>query len=171
MGWSSSCSFTDGKQIGATLDRNGLRPSRYCVTDDDTLIMASESGVINVNHSKVVKRGRLQPGKMFVADLEQGRIISDEELKSDLCKKQPYQDWLDQSMLNLDSLEISADFNLLEQDQKTLFKNQQVFGYTYEDITELIKPMATGGKEALGSMGADNPIAVLSDRLTIIPLF
>ena len=114
----ASVCFTDGIIVGATLDRNGLRPSRYCVTDDDTLIMASESGVINVNHSKVVKRGRLQPGKMFVADLKQGRIISDDELKSDLCKKQPYQDWLDQSMLNLDSLEISADFNLLEQDQK-----------------------------------------------------
>ena len=160
----ASVCFTDGIIVGATLDRNGLRPSRYCVTDDDTLIMASESGVINVNHSKVKQRGRLQPGKMFVADLEQGRIISDEELKSELCKKQPYQEWLDQSMLHLSSLEVSSDFSRVEQDQKSLFKNQQVFGYTYEDITELIKPMATGGKEALGSMGADNPIAVLSDR-------
>ena len=160
----ASVCFTDGIIVGATLDRNGLRPSRYCVTDDDTLIMASESGVINVNHSKVKQRGRLQPGKMFVADLEQGRIISDEELKSELCKKQPYQEWLDQSMLHLSSLEVPSDFSRVEQDQKSLFKNQQVFGYTYEDITELIKPMATGGKEALGSMGADNPIAVLSDR-------
>ena len=159
----ASVCFTDGVLVGATLDRNGLRPSRYCLTDDDTLIMASESGVINVDHGKVVMRGRLQPGKMFVADLEQGRIISDEELKMDLCSRQPYQAWLDESMLYLDELpSVGAEVEAPERD--ALFKQQQTFGYTYEDIIEILKPMSTGGKEPLGSMGADNPLAVLSDR-------
>ncbi|MFL2859877.1 MAG: glutamate synthase large subunit [Pontiellaceae bacterium] len=160
----ASVCFTDGVIVGATLDRNGLRPSRYCLTDDDTLIMASESGVINVDHSKVIERGRLQPGKMFVADLEQGRIISDEELKSSLCDQQPYQEWLDKNMLNLHDLNPRNDFKIDDLDQEALFKQQQIFGYTYEDIIEILKPMATGGKEPLGSMGADNPLAVLSDR-------
>ncbi len=159
----ASVCFTDGVLVGATLDRNGLRPSRYCLTDDDTLIMASESGVINVDHGKVVMRGRLQPGKMFVADLEQGRIISDDELKADLCSRQPYQAWLDESMLYLDELPaVAAEVETPERD--ALFKQQQTFGYTYEDIIEILKPMSTGGKEPLGSMGADNPLAVLSDR-------
>ena len=159
----ASVCFTDGVLVGATLDRNGLRPSRYCLTDDDTLIMASESGVINVDHSKVVLRGRLQPGKMFVADLEQGRIISDEELKSDICTRKPYAEWIGASMHYLDALP-KIDSLPDETTAQELFKKQQVFGYTYEDIIEIIKPMATGGKEPLGSMGADNPIAVLSDR-------
>ncbi|MDF7798851.1 glutamate synthase large subunit [Pontiellaceae bacterium B1224] len=160
----ASVCFTDGVLVGATLDRNGLRPSRYCVTDDDMLIMASESGVIDVDHTKVKSRGRLQPGKMFVADLEQGRIISDDELKADLCSRQPYQQWIDHTMVNLHELPSPADFELKTPDAKTLFKRQQTFGFSYEDITEIIQPMATGGKEPLGSMGADNPLAVLSDR-------
>ncbi len=160
----ASVCFTDGVLVGATLDRNGLRPSRYCVTEDDTLIMASETGVINVDHSKVKIRGRLQPGKMFVADLAQGRIISDEELKADLCSRQPYEEWLDQNMVHLKDLPSAEDYELKLPNEKTLFKRQQTFGYSYEDINELIKPMATTGKEPLGSMGADNPIAVLSDR-------
>ncbi len=162
----ASVCFTDGVLVGATLDRNGLRPSRYCVTDDDTLIMASETGVINVDHSKVKIRGRLQPGKMFVADLDQGRIISDEELKADLCSREPYQEWLDKNMIHLDELPIADDYELKKPSEKTLFRRQQMFGFSYEDITELVKPMATTGKEPLGSMGADNPLAVLSDRPT-----
>ena len=160
----ASICFTDGVLVGATLDRNGLRPSRYCVTEDDTLIMASETGVINVDHTKVKVRGRLQPGKMFVADLEQGRIISDEELKADLCNRQPYAEWVNQNMIHLKDLPPADDYELKTPQAKTLFRRQQVFGYTYEDINELIKPMATQGKEPLGSMGADNPLAVLSDR-------
>ena len=162
----ASVCFTDGVLVGATLDRNGLRPSRYCVTEDDTLIMASETGVINVDHSKVKMRGRLQPGKMFVADLAQGRIISDEELKADLCSRQPYGEWLDQNMIHLDELPVADDYELKKPSKKTLFRRQQMFGFSYEDITEILKPMATGGKEPLGSMGADNPLAVLSDRPT-----
>jgi glutamate synthase (NADPH/NADH) large chain len=134
------------------------------VTDDDTLIMASETGVINVDHSKVKIRGRLQPGKMFVADLDQGRIISDEELKAGLCSSQPYQEWLDKNMIHLDQLPAADDYELKKPSKKTLFRRQQMFGFSYEDITEIIKPMATTGKEPLGSMGADNPLAVLSDR-------
>ena len=160
----ASVCFTDGVLVGATLDRNGLRPSRYCVTEDDTLIMASETGVINVDHAKVKIRGRLQPGKMFVADLEQGRIISDEELKADLCTRQPYAQWLDQTMVHLTDLPSAEDYELKLPNEKTLFKRQQTFGFSYEDVTELLKPMATTGKEPLGSMGADNPLAVLSDR-------
>ena len=162
----ASVCFTDGVLVGATLDRNGLRPSRYCVTDDDMLIMASESGVIDVDHDKVKMRGRLQPGKMFVADLEQGRIISDDELKADLCSRQPYQEWIDQTMIHLEDLPSPADFELKAPDAKTLFKRQQTYGFSYEELTEILAPMATGGKEPLGSMGADNPLAVLSDRPT-----
>ncbi len=160
----ASICFTDGVLVGATLDRNGLRPSRYCVTEDDTLIMASETGVINVDHTKVKVRGRLQPGKMFVADLEQGRIISDEELKADLCSRQPYADWVGGNMIHLKDLPPADDYELKLPNTRTLFKRQQTFGYTYEDVNEILKPMATGGKEPLGSMGADNPLAVLSDR-------
>jgi glutamate synthase (NADPH/NADH) large chain len=160
----ASICFTDGVLVGATLDRNGLRPSRYCVTEDDTLIMASETGVINIDHSKVKIRGRLQPGKMFVADLEQGRIISDEEVKADICSRQPYREWLDRTMVHLKDLPPADDYELKMPSQKTLFRRQQMFGFSYEDITEILKPMSTGGKEPLGSMGADNPLAVLSDR-------
>jgi glutamate synthase (NADPH/NADH) large chain len=160
----ASVCFTDGVLVGATLDRNGLRPSRYCVTDDDTLIMASETGAINVDHTKVKFRGRLQPGKMFVADLEQGRIISDEELKADICSRQPYGEWVKQTMVHLKNLPSRADYELKQPTEQTLFRRQQTFGFSYEDITDIIKPMAIEGKEPLGSMGADNPIAVLSDR-------
>jgi glutamate synthase (NADPH/NADH) large chain len=162
----ASVCFTDGVLVGATLDRNGLRPSRYCVTDDDMLIMASETGCIDVDHDKVKIRGRLQPGKMFVADLEQGRIISDDELKADLCSRQPYQEWIDQTMVHLKDLPSPEDFELKTPAAKALFKRQQTFGFSYEDINEILVPMATGGKEPLGSMGADNPLAVLSDRPT-----
>ncbi|MBN2686490.1 MAG: glutamate synthase large subunit [Pontiellaceae bacterium] len=160
----ASVCFTDGVLVGATLDRNGLRPSRYCVTDDDMLIMASESGVIDVDHDKVKVRGRLQPGKMFVADLEQGRIIADEELKADICGRQPYKKWIDENMIHLEQEPMSPDYTLRLPDKQTLFRRQQAFGFTYEDVNEILMPMAKTGKEPLGSMGADNPLAVLSDR-------
>ncbi len=160
----ASVCFTDGVIVGATLDRNGLRPSRYCVTDDDTLIMASETGVIDVDHTKVKMRGRLQPGKMFVADLEQGRIISDEELKADICSRQPYGEWVEKNITYIDDLPSIPDLELKDPDKKTIFKRQQTFGFTNEDIEVILKPMAETGKEAMGSMGADNPLAVLSDR-------
>ncbi|HYG39428.1 MAG TPA: glutamate synthase large subunit [Cytophagales bacterium] len=159
----ASISFTDGKIVGATLDRNGLRPSRYLVTDDDVVIMASEAGVIEVDPSKVVMKGRLQPGKMFVADLEQGRIISDEELKADICSRQPYADWLKEYKIKLKDLpEPHSTFH--QPDEKTLLKRQQAFGYTSEDLRMILAPMVETGKEALGSMGQDTPIATLSQQ-------
>jgi glutamate synthase (NADPH/NADH) large chain len=164
----ASVCFTDGVLVGATLDRNGLRPSRYCVTDDDMLIMASESGALDVDHAKVKIRGRLQPGKMFVADLEQGRIISDEEVKADIISRQPYGDWVKNNMTYLDDLPSIPDLELKEPDHKTLFKRQKTFGFTHEELEVLLKPMAETGKEAIGSMGADNPLAVLSDRPVLL---
>ena len=164
----ASVCFTDGVLVGATLDRNGLRPSRYCVTDDDMLIMSSESGALDVDHAKVKIRGRLQPGKMFVADLEQGRIISDEEVKGDIISRQPYGDWVKDNMTYLDDLPSIPDLELREPDQTTLFKRQKTFGFTHEELEVLLKPMAETGKEAIGSMGADNPLAVLSDRPVLL---
>ena len=159
----ASICFTDGVIVGATLDRNGLRPSRYCVTEDDTVIMASESGVIDIDPATVKFRGRLQPGKMFVADLAEGRIISDEELKNDICSRQPYRQWLDKGLIHLDDLEQPTEEHLQPR-QERLFKRQLAFGYSYEELSEILAIMGRDGKEPLGSMGADNPLAVLSDR-------
>src|SRR6186713_566828 len=159
----ASISFTDGKVIGATLDRNGLRPSRYCVTTDDRVIMASESGVLPVDPKLVKEKGRLQPGKMFVVDMEQGRIISDEELKQKICSQKPYGDWLNKYKIRLEELpEPRVMFTHLESDQ--IFKYQKAFGYTTEDLDTIIAPMALDGKEPIGSMGTDVPLAVLSDQ-------
>ncbi|GAA4467773.1 glutamate synthase large subunit [Nibrella saemangeumensis] len=159
----ASISFTDGRIVGATLDRNGLRPSRFWVTEDDVVIMASEAGVLDVDQSKVVKKGRLQPGKMFVVDLEQGRIIADEELKADICSRQPYQEWLDEYKMKISGLEAPVrSYN--RYDEKTLLKRQKAFGMTSEDLRMILAPMAETGKEALGSMGTDVPLAVLSDQ-------
>ena len=159
----ASISFTDGKIIGATLDRNGLRPSRYCITNDDRVIMASESGVLPVDPSTVIKRGRLHPGKMFVVDMEQGRIISDEELKEKICSQKPYGDWLNQNKIRLEELpEPRVAFTHLS--DESILKYQKAFGYSTEDIETLIKPMALDGKEPIGSMGTDIPLAVLSDQ-------
>ncbi|MFV0521737.1 MAG: glutamate synthase large subunit [Mangrovibacterium sp.] len=160
----ASVCFTDGEIVGATLDRNGLRPSRYCVTEDDMLIMASETGALDVDHAKVKLRGRLQPGKMFVADLKEGRIISDEEIKHSVVSSQPYGEWVAQNMTYLDELPSIPDLELKEPDEKSLLKRQKTFGFTHEDLEVILKPMAETGKEAMGSMGADNPLAVLSDR-------
>ncbi|MCU0333791.1 MAG: glutamate synthase large subunit [Chitinophagaceae bacterium] len=159
----ASISFTDGKIIGATLDRNGLRPSRYCVTKDDRVIMSSETGALPVDPAIVVEKGRLQPGKMFVVDMEQERIISDEELKQDICSQKPYADWLNKYKIRLEELpEPRVMFTHLEHDQ--IFKYQKVFGYSTEDLDGIIAPMATDGKEPIGSMGTDTPLAVLSDQ-------
>jgi len=159
----ASISLTDGKIIGATLDRNGLRPSRYCVTTDDRVIMASETGVLPVNPKMIKEKGRLQPGKMFIVDMEQGRIISDDELKQSICSQKPYTEWLNKYKIRLEELpEPRVMFTHLEHDQ--IFKYQKAFGYTTEDIETIISPMALDGKEPVGSMGSDVPLAVLSDQ-------
>jgi len=159
----ASIVFTDGRQIGATLDRNGLRPSRYCITEDDVVIMASESGVLPVPESKIVRKWRLQPGKMFLIDLEQGRMIHDDELKSALSKSRPYQQWIENVRVELASLNAQAE-NLPEPSPLALLDRQQAFGYTQEDIKFLMAPMAQAGEEGIGSMGNDSPLAVLSDK-------
>jgi glutamate synthase (NADPH/NADH) large chain len=159
----ASLSFTDGKLIGATLDRNGLRPSRYCVTTDDRVIMASESGVLPVDPAMIKEKGRLQPGKMFVVDMEQGRIISDEELKKDICSRKPYAEWLNKYKIRLEELpEPRVMFTHLESDQ--VFKYQKAFGYSTEDLDNIIATMSIEGKEPIGSMAADIPLAILSDQ-------
>jgi glutamate synthase (NADPH/NADH) large chain len=159
----ASISFTDGKIIGATLDRNGLRPSRYAVTTDDRVIMASESGALPVDPKIVKEKGRLQPGKMFVVDLEQGRIISDDELKQTICSQKPYAEWLNKYKIRLEELpEPRVSFTHLEHEQ--VFKYQKAFGYSTEDLENIIAPMAIDGKEPVGSMGTDVPLAVLSDQ-------
>ncbi|MCO5241862.1 MAG: glutamate synthase large subunit [Chitinophagaceae bacterium] len=159
----ASISFTDGKIIGATLDRNGLRPSRFCVTHDDRVIMASETGALPVDPRLVKNYGRLQPGKMFVVDMEQGRIISDEELKQHICSQKPYSDWLNQYKIRMEELAPPrVTFSHLS--EGSVFKYQKAFGYSTEDIDFLVKPMAIEGKEPVGSMGTDVPLAILSDQ-------
>ncbi|WP_293300187.1 glutamate synthase large subunit [Pedobacter sp. UBA4863] len=159
----AAIAFTDGNLIGATLDRNGLRPSRYALTSDDRVIMASESGAVEIDQSTVVEKGRLTPGKMFVVDMEQGRIISDDEIKQQVCGRRPYADWINQYQIKLEELpEPRVMFTNLS--EESIFNYQQVFGYTREDIDLLIKPMAIEGKEAIGSMGTDTPLAVLSKQ-------
>ncbi len=159
----ASIVFTDGRQIGATLDRNGLRPSRYCITDDDLVIMGSESGVLPVPENKIVRKWRLQPGKMFLIDLEQGRMIDDEELKANLANSKPYKQWIENLRIPLDDVEGPATATA-PISAVTLLDRQQAFGYTQEDIKFLMSPMAQNGEEALGSMGNDSPLAVLSDK-------
>jgi glutamate synthase domain-containing protein 2/glutamate synthase domain-containing protein 1/glutamate synthase domain-containing protein 3 len=153
--------FTDGKQIGATLDRNGLRPARYIVTDDDVVVMASESGVLAIPENKIVKKWRLQPGKMFLIDLEQGRIVDDEELKNQFASAKPYRQWIDNVRVKLDTIPVQAE--PVASDLPVLDR-QQAFGYTQEDLKFLMGPMAVVGEEGIGSMGNDSPLAVLSDR-------
>jgi len=168
----AAIAFTDGRQIGATLDRNGLRPARYYVTDDDLVIMASEAGVLKFPESKIVKKWRLQPGKMFLIDMEQGRIIEDNELKEALSKAKPYKSWIDAVRIKLDKIDAN-ETDLLE-DQKhirpaaKLLDRQQAFAYTQEDIKFLMAPMAQTGEEAVGSMGNDSPLAVLSNKNKIL---
>ncbi len=159
----ASIVFTDGRQIGATLDRNGLRPSRYCITDDDFVIMGSESGVLPVPENKIVRKWRLQPGKMFLIDLEQGRMIDDEELKANLANSKPYKQWIENLRIKLDDVEPNAA-EVPQDGAVSLLDRQQAFGMTQEDIKFLIAPMAQAGEEGIGSMGNDSPLAVLSDK-------
>jgi len=155
--------FTDGKQIGATLDRNGLRPARYIVTDDDLVVMASETGVLPIPEHKIVKKWRLQPGRMFLIDFEQGRIVDDEELKNQFAFAKPYRQWIENVRIKLDSIELDAAGAPVTFTE-SLLDRQQAFGYTQEDLKFLMSPMAVAGEEGIGSMGNDSPLAVLSDK-------
>jgi len=157
----ASIAFTDGTVIGAVLDRNGLRPSRYVVTSDDLVIMGSESGLIEVPPEKVVTRGRLQPGKIFLVDTSAGRIVDDAEIKSDLAAHQPYGRWLTENLVHLDDLAVPP---LEMEPHSDVLTRQQVFGYTTEELKVILEPMARDGVEPTGSMGTDTPVAVLSDR-------
>ncbi len=162
----AAVAFTDGLQIGATLDRNGLRPARYIVTDDDCVIMASESGVLPVPESKIVRKWRLQPGKMLLIDLGEGRIISDEEIKATLSGANPYRKWLERTQIVLEDMANVG--GRAPHTNETLLDRQQAFGYTQEDLKLLMTPMATTGQEPVGSMGTDTPISALSDKSKLL---
>ncbi|NLH67789.1 MAG: glutamate synthase subunit alpha, partial [Candidatus Microthrix parvicella] len=161
----ASITFTDGTLVGAVLDRNGLRPSRYWVTEDGLVVMASEVGTLDLDPTTIVRKGRLQPGRMFLIDTEAGRIVEDAEIKAELANAHPYQQWLDAGLIDLEALPTKP--HVTERPLDTL-RAQQVFGYTLEEIRLLLTPMARNGKEALGSMGTDTPIAVLSDRSRLL---
>src|SRR5215467_5167701 len=163
----AAIAFTDGRQIGATLDRNGLRPARYLVTRDDRIIMASEMGVLPIPEKDIVTKWRLQPGKMLLVDLDEGRLIPDEELKAQLARSHPYQEWLERTQIVLENLPPAPEAAPIS--NLSLLDRQQTFGYTQEDLKMLMSPMATTGEEAVGSMGNDTPISALSDRAK--PLF
>ncbi|MBC3885621.1 glutamate synthase-related protein [Undibacterium griseum] len=158
----AAMAFTDGRQIGGTLDRNGLRPARYIVTDDDLVVMASESGVLPIPESKIIKKWRLQPGKMFLIDLEAGRIIDDKEIKDTYANAKPYKQWIKSVRIKLNELKGEVK---QETETATLLDRQQAFGYTQEDIKFLMAPMAVAGEEAIGSMGNDSSLAVMSNKL------
>jgi glutamate synthase (NADPH) large chain len=161
--------FTDGTVIGAVLDRNGLRPGRYWVTGDGLVVLASEVGVLDIDPATVVRKGRLQPGRIFLADTSAGRIIEDEEVKSQLAAEHPYRDWLDAGLLHLDGLpDRAGDKDLARYRGQTLATRQQLFGYTEEELRVILAPMARTGGEPLGSMGTDTPVAALSDRPRLI---
>ena len=158
----ASIAFTDGIRVGATLDRNGLRPARYWVTADDRVVMASETGVLDIPPDQVVAKGRLQPGRMFLVDTAEGRIVPDRELKHAIATGQPYAEWVRQHMVHLPDLPPPS--RVIDPDHATVLRRQQAFGYTDEDVRLLINPMAVEGTEPVGSMGNDTPLAVLSDR-------
>ncbi|HEY9175535.1 MAG TPA: glutamate synthase central domain-containing protein, partial [Verrucomicrobiae bacterium] len=158
----ASISFTDGIRIGAVLDRNGLRPSRYYVTKDDTLVLASEVGVLDFPAERIQAKGRLQPGRMLLVDTEEGRIVADEEIKEKIAREKPYRQWLDQHVIRSDDLPEAPA--LPKPDKPTLVKLQRAFGYTFEDERFILMPMAMDGVEPLGSMGTDTPLAVLSNK-------
>ncbi len=158
----ASIAFTDGTMMGAVLDRNGLRPSRYYVTKDDLVIMASEAGVLPLPPEQISFKGRLEPGRMFLVNMEEGRIVADEEIKQQIATEHPYSDWLEQHLVTLEQLEDAAE--LPASNPENLVQRQMTFGYTFEELRLLLAPMAQNGVEAIGSMGTDTPIAVLSDR-------
>jgi glutamate synthase (ferredoxin) len=158
----ASIAFTDGRMIGAVLDRNGLRPSRYYVTKDDLVIMASEAGVLPIEPERVAIKGRLQPGRMFLVDMEEGRIVADDEIKDRIAAEHPYREWIDRHMVDIANVKDAPQ--LPEPDHNTVLHRQQAFGYTFEELRLLMAPMARDGVEAVGSMGTDTPLAVLSDK-------
>ncbi|WP_336985445.1 glutamate synthase large subunit [Altererythrobacter aquiaggeris] len=161
--------FTDGRQIGATLDRNGLRPARFCVTKDDLVCLSSESGVLPFAEEDITRKWRLQPGRMLMIDLEEGRIIEDEEVKATLSEAHPYAQWLEKAQYKLEDLgTIEPELSELPMDDSSLLERQQAFGYTQEDITRFLEPMAVNADDPLGSMGTDTPLAVLSDRSRLL---
>ncbi len=161
----AAIAFTDGRQIGATLDRNGLRPARFIVTDDDMVVLASEAGVLPIPDEKIVRKWRLQPGKMLLIDLEQGRIIEDEEVKQGLADEHPYEEWLHKTQFKLEELgELAEAAPQAGDNSTTLLDRQQAFGYTQEDIQFFLEPMAANADDPVGSMGTDTPIAVLSKK-------
>ena len=161
----ASIAFTDGIRIGAVLDRNGLRPSRYTVTKDGLVVMASETGVLDIAPENVAHKGRLQPGRMFLIDTALGRIVQDEEIKESVAARQPYREWLDQSLVTLESIPEASGAPAVECfEPDELLKQQQSFGYTIEDLKMILAPMATNGQEPVGSMGTDTPLAVLSNK-------
>jgi len=161
----ASIAFTDGSVIGAVLDRNGLRPSRYWVTDDDLVVMASEVGVVDIASSKVIEKGRLEPGRMFLIDTLQGRIIRDDEIKANLASARPYRQWLDDNLVHLGDLPAG---NAAPEPAGRVVRRQQAFGYTLEELKLLVAPMARDAKEAIGSMGSDTPVAALSGRARLV---
>ena len=158
----ASIPFTDGKYIGALLDRNGLRPSRFSVTKDGYVIMSSETGVLEILPENIVQHGRLEPGKMFLVDMDEGRIIQDDEIKSKITTKYPYSEWLKNNLISLSDIPKSNE--QLPEEKEDFETRMRIFGYTHEDIKTIIIPMSKLAKEAIGSMGTDTPLAVLSDR-------
>ena len=158
----ASIPFTDGKYIGALLDRNGLRPSRYSVTKDGYVIMSSETGVLEIDPKNIETHGRLEPGKMFLVDMDKGRIIKDEEIKKQITHGKPYKKWLKENLLYLKDIPYTG--NKIEIEKEDFETRMRIFGYTQEDLKTIITPMSVNGKEAIGSMGVDTPLAVLSDR-------
>ena len=165
----AAVAFTDGRQIGATLDRNGLRPARFLVTDDDLVVMASESGVLPIKEENIVRKWRLQPGRMLLIDFDQGRIIEDEELKAKLAAEQPYEDWLEAAQYKLKDLDlVEPELAQLAVETTSLLDRQQAFGYTQEDVSKFLEPMGAKGDDPIGSMGTDTPIAVLSSRSRLL---
>jgi glutamate synthase (NADPH/NADH) large chain len=164
----AAVAFTDGRQIGATLDRNGLRPARYFVTKDNRVVMASEAGTLPVDEDQVVEKWRLQPGKMLLLDLAQGRIIDDNELKTDLAAAHPYQQWLSKTQINVGDLPLAGDAPPPVSERESLLDLQQAFGYTQESLKFLMEPMALTGQEAIGSMGTDTPISALSSKSKLL---
>ncbi|MGB7086407.1 MAG: glutamate synthase central domain-containing protein, partial [Phormidesmis sp.] len=160
----ASIAFTDGVQMGAVLDRNGLRPGRYYVTKDDRVIMASEAGVLPVSPAEVVCKGRLEPGKMFLVDTQAGRIIPDEEIKQQITTAEPYQAWLDQNLVSIEQLAAAPAHTPSDTSTEAITQRQMAFGYTFEELRMLLSPMGQNGVEAIGAMGTDTPLPVLSNR-------
>ena len=162
----ASIAFTDGEVIGAVLDRNGLRPSRYYVTKDDMVVMASEVGVLDIEPENVEIKERLHPGRIFMVDTKQGRIIDDSELKEEFVAAEPYQKWVEENLLSIEKLPLPKE--IANSDSASLLQRQQVFGYTYEDLKILMAPMAKNAMEPTGSMGTDAALAVLSNRSRLL---